>query len=90
MNSVTQAIFEGYVPSNLLAKDLGIDSSDFKSTTLNKISFKNVVLIKIPLSALKFLTDNEYSSCVILEDDDIKQYDYILPISKKISVGFWK
>lgn len=87
---ITEAIYEGYIPSNLLAKDLGIESRDFKSTTLNKINFKNVLLIKIPLSALKFITDKEYSSCVIMEEDDLKQYDYILPISSKISVGFWK
>ena len=87
---ITEAIFEGYVPSNLLAKDLGIESTDFKATTLNKISFKNVVLVKIPLSALKFITDKNYESCVLQKNEDTLQYDYILPISQKIRVGFWK
>ena len=86
----TQAIFDGYVPSNLLAKDLGLEAKDFRGTTLPTVKFKAIVLVKIPLSAVKFIISNEYTSALLDAKEKEDMYDYVLTVSPKIKVGFWR
>ena len=88
--TITGAIYEGYIPSNLLAKDLGIKPKDLQDTTLEKVVFKKIALIKIPLSLVKFISSSEYTSTLLLKDESESKYDYILQISEKRRVGFWK
>jgi hypothetical protein len=88
--TITGAIYEGYIPSNLLAKDLGIEPKDLKDTTLEKVVFKKVTLIKIPLSVIKFISSSEYTPTLLLKNESESKYDYILQISAKRRVGFWK
>jgi len=88
--TATQAILDGYIPSNILAKELGCMSQDFKHTTLDSVKFKNIILIKIPLSAVKFINSKEYTSTMFEAGESEESYDYVLPISKKYKVGFWR
>jgi len=85
-----QAILDGYIPSNILAKELGCVSQDFKNTTLDSVKFKNIVLIKIPLSAVKFINSKSYTPNVFESGECEESYDYVLPISEKYKVGFWR
>ena len=83
-------ILNGYIPSTLLANDLNIESKDFKDTTLEKIVFKKVTLVKIPNEAVKYAESTEYISCRLKADESESSYAYVLKISNKVRVGFWK
>lgn len=88
-NPIT-AILDGYIPSTILANFFNIESKRLKATTLDSIKYKNVKLIKIPLTAVKFINSREYQTAVLEENEDEREYDYVLTLSKNLKVGFWK
>jgi len=85
---ISSKVLDGYIPSTILAKDLCIPSSKLRYTTLEHIRFKRVLLIKLPSEVLKYI-DGDYVPVLITKESD-EEFDYILKISEKIKVGFWK
>ena len=83
------AIRDGYIPSTILASFFKVEPRLFTNTTLESIRFKKLKLIKIPTEAVKYMS-SEYTVAVIKQGEDESEYDYILPLSKSIKVGFWK
>ena len=85
---ISSKVLDGYIPSTILAKDLCISSSKLRYTTLEHVRFKKVLLIKLPLEARKYI-DGDYVPVLIQKETD-EEFEYILKISEKMKVGFWK
>lgn len=88
--TATEAILDGFVPKNILAFDLGIESRDIEANSFKNIKLRKVVLLQVPLSAIRFISSSEYTASLLDKDEDESKYEYILPISKYRKVGFWK
>ncbi len=83
------AILDGYIPRSLLAKELNIPSRYLRCTSLEQISFKKVVLIKLPAKVVQLMQDG-YISCIAGKDDDTTKYEYIFSLNRNTKIGFWK
>jgi len=85
-----EKILDGYFPASILAKDLGIESKDFLDTTLERVVFKRVMLVRVPSTAIHYIQSVDYTPALLEPNETADEYDYVLNISNKVRVGFWK
>ena len=79
-----------------LAKLFGLHTRYFsnlkESENVNKeikiMKFKHVLLVDIPCEAREYIKD--YTATPLSINDDESEYDYILPLTNKIKIGFWR
>ncbi len=89
--SVISNMLDGYIPTNILAKEFKIKSKDFRNTSLKSVTHGDIIFVQLPFSSIKFINSKEYIPAVLNEEErDESMYDYVLHISPKIRVGFWK
>jgi len=96
MSNIVSAMMDGSVIGSELAKLFGLHTSYFAHNkdceSLNKdikiMKFKHVILVEVPYEARPYIKD--YTATVISSADDEKEYDYVLPLTNKIKIGFWK
>ena len=96
MSDVVSAMMDGSVIGSELAKLFGLHTRYFSnikdSENVNKdikiVKFKHVLLVDIPFEARKYIRD--YTATPLAINDDETEYDYVLPLTNKIKIGFWK
>jgi len=92
---VVSAMMDGCILGSSLAVKFGLNSRYFsqcKAESLNSnikiFNFKNVLLVEVPSDARVYIRD--YVATPLDINDDESKYDYILPLTRKIKIGFWK
>jgi len=93
--SVVLEILNGSLPASILAKELGLKPdyfSNVRDDSLNKevkvYRFKHTVLVRLPKDAYEML--KTHTAVVLNKDDNEKDFDYILHLTSRIKIGFWK
>lgn len=95
---VVKAMLEGAVEGNQLAALLNMDiryfSKNKNSSSINEdikiLSFTGKVLVKVPSEARKFILDDSYTPFVLTRDDNEHEYEYVLKITDRTRIGFYK
>jgi len=96
MENVVSAMMDGLIVGSELAKLFGLHTSYFAhvrdSESLNKniniLKFKHVILVEVPMEAKEYIRD--YTATALSIGDDETPYEYILNITNKTKIGFWK
>lgn len=96
MKEIVVAMMNGSVIGSELAKLFGLHTSYFahniEAQSLNPnikiIKYKHVVLVEIPPEAREYIKN--YIATPLAATDDESDFDYILPLTSKIKIGFWK
>jgi hypothetical protein len=88
-------MLDGCVLGSVLANKFGLNARYFsqcKAESLNSnikiFNFKNVLLVELPLDVRPYLRG--YIATPLDVNDDESKYDYILSLTRKIKIGFWK
>ncbi|MFK5976903.1 MAG: hypothetical protein QM493_10370 [Sulfurovum sp.] len=79
-----------------VAKEFGLNPRYFaqviNADTLNKditiLKFKHITLVYLPTTAYKYLY--HYTATILTKDSREADFEYILDITSKMRIGFWK
>ena len=93
---MVNAMIDGCVVGSALAEKFGLNSRYFShnqdAETLNKsikiMKFKHVLLVEVPHEARQYIKD--YVATPLSTGDDESKYEYVLPLTNKMKIGFWK
>lgn len=96
MSEIVFAMMDGSVIGSELAKLFGLHTSYFSNNkdciSLNKsikiIKFKHVLLVELPFEAREYIKN--YTATPLAINDDESEYVYVLPLTNKIKIGFWR
>jgi len=96
MSNIVSEMMGGSVIGSELAKLFGLHSRYFSnlrdSENVNKdikiMKFKHVLLVDVPNEAREYIKD--YTAIALSINADESEYDYVLPLTNKIKIGFWK
>ena len=96
MSDIVSAMMDGSVIGSELAKLFGLNARYFShnkdADSLNKdikiMKFKHVLLVEVPYEARKYIRECTATPLAIGADES--EYEYVLPLTNKIKIGFWK
>ena len=94
--SVVSEMLDGNVLGSELAKHFGLNpryfSKVFEKESLNKdvkiTKFKHTVLVSVPKEAHEYIKN--YTAVPLSANEDESEYEYVLHLTNKLKIGFWK
>jgi hypothetical protein len=93
---MVNAMIDGCVVGSALAEKFGLNSRYFShnqdAESLNKgikiMKFKHVLLVEVPYEARPYIKD--YVATPLSAVDDESKFAYVLRLTNKMKIGFWK
>ena len=94
--NIVSAMIDGCVRGSDLADVFGlnpryfsrVNEADSLNSDIEILKFKNVVLVEVPHEAREYIKN--YVATRIEEGEDESKYEYVLRLTNKIKIGFWK
>jgi len=94
--NIVSAMMDGCVRGSDLAELFGlnpryfsrVNETDSLNSDIEILKFKNVVLVEVPYEAREYIKN--YVATPIPVDEDESKYEYVLRLTSKMKIGFWK